>query len=592
VVYSCLKMPRRLRIAFTDTSPPVLDNWSERSAGAIVAVRFNSQSDVDLYGELDAGFTPVSFDSSSNGDGTSGSLKLTVSNYDGAPVGQVKIPFGEDIPDDTTFYVSMRIYQDYAHAYSPWAALNGAETDSKYFMVSDTTGTVGDVTGHAVVIQGGWNYNFLAPYHWNGNGTDNPWDVSLSSPCGADILKQHTVDNDSTSLTYNPVPGKIYPLTGLNPDSGVAWTPCEQFAARRGPNFRRKNIITSRKGLGDWLHGGMRLEAGEWMTVMLKIQFGHKGLNDTHLTLYVQRQGDDDYTKVNEQFNQRVGEDDSNPYNCLWILNYCTNRLAQQGKKITDRSSPIPGVTIRGCGNSTAPGVGTLRYVASTQKFQWKNAVESSFGTAVGFSEANELLRRIVPGVNDKDNTTTTSALTWPVTTIPVASTSTFASSGYLLAAGFPCSYSGTTATSFTGVAQEITLASPAGSIVRQDTNVPQQTVTTTFIADFLNATTIPVEDTSDLDFSGQVYIGAETVTYTGKTATSLTGCSMTPITTNNGSQVIIEDYLIIEIDPVLLPTSGTHDESVTIATGRVDTYCKHRDAIVSYSLIPPTTPY
>ena len=102
--------------------------------------------------------------------------------------------------------------------------------------------------------------------------------------------------------------------------------------------------------------------------------------------------------------------------------------------------------------------------------------------------------------------------------TIPVVSTTNFASSGTITVGSYPVTYTGTTATSFTGCVWPTTslaINPPSGTTVSASTSftIP-------------GTATIPVASTTPFTSTGQIIIGGYLVDYTGKSGTSFTGCT------------------------------------------------------------------
>lgn len=577
-------MPRRIRIAFP-SQPSTGSDWETRSTapGVFKAVSFHTQSDVDTYKQRDGSYhIYMTHDPSVNGDGTSGSAKTTVTPWQGAPSGQLMIPMDENIPDNTTFWVQVQINQSVEHAHAVWNAVQGAETDAKFVMISNEESSTGAGINHAIVIQNNWNHHYLAGYHWTppSGVTNTEWEVVGTTPCGTGDRLMHDLINQS-------------PLVGLNPDNNLAWTACEQFAWQKGPSRRRKFIDTTRKGIGDWVTGAFRLEPDEWMTVMFKVEFGNFGVQNTNITCYGKRQSASTFTPYLHVAGAKLGGEGSGPINAIWLLNYCTDRLPSQGRQVASRTNPIPGVTLLNVGGASHIGNSSLEYNAATQRFRWKPASETNYGVAVGFSEANGLLRRPVNSVRARLNTTLVGNITFPVAggVINVTSTAGFPSAGTVLVSGVAVTYTGITATSLTGcTGGEIFI--PAGSPVRNNVTQDAITYTTADIANLPTVGTVPVISTTGLNASGTGSVGGRAISYTGKTATTLTGVTSDPHVGVNTNVVIFEDYVIIKVDPSSLPTSGIHTETVAVANYRKEATSRYKELICSYSEIAPPAPF
>jgi len=115
-------------------------------------------------------------------------------------------------------------------------------------------------------------------------------------------------------------------------------------------------------------------------------------------------------------------------------------------------------------------------------------------------------------------STTVTGAHTSSVTTITVGSTTGFNTAGTIKIGTEQITYTGVTATTFTGCtrgANGTTAASYAGTEAVTALNAVDAT-----------QTTIPATSTTGFPTAGTILIGTEQITYTGTTATSFTGCT------------------------------------------------------------------
>ena len=110
--------------------------------------------------------------------------------------------------------------------------------------------------------------------------------------------------------------------------------------------------------------------------------------------------------------------------------------------------------------------------------------------------------------------TSLTTNLTTSATTVVVASTSGFSAAGSILIESEVISYTGVTATSFTGctrAASGTTAATHTGALG---------------VSQYTTGVTINCASASVFAATGTIYIGSEGITYSGKTATSFTGCT------------------------------------------------------------------
>jgi hypothetical protein len=209
------------------------------------------------------------------------------------------------------------------------------------------------------------------------------WQQGFASACNASDYKwQPPID-------HYPVQ-----LTGVNPDTGAAWSACEQDTARYGGFYSRYGTPVSRRGMGDWLSGAFRQIPDEWLTITHRIVIGNLGgPANNRITVWVAHDGQP-YVMVSDKQNVVL---QAGAYNAIWLLPYRTNCL-RTGKQVASRTNNIGGISLYACGLFTPIGTGVLEYTASTKLFRWQGAGEP-FGIPIGFSVTNgKVLRNILSG--------------------------------------------------------------------------------------------------------------------------------------------------------------------------------------------------
>lgn len=312
----------------------------------------------------------------------------------------------------------------------------------------------------------------------------------------------------------------FYPLIGTNPDSGSSWSTCEGDRRRFAVLYSSGQAGTLRRGYGDVLSGGFRVKPDTWVTITCKVVIGTWGVANSSWACWAAYEGEG-YTKLWDLTGVKLGS--YSDYSKLWLLPYVTNRSAG-GRKITAVGSEIGGIAVRVCAMGTPLGSATLEYVASTGLFRFKSSADN-YGTARGYSVVNDVMKVNLSSSAHGVATTTSGSHTLPTGTITVASTT-----------GFPTS----------------------GSAV------------------------IGVPDTTNGTSPGSGGVGEQRFQYTGVTSTTFTGCSGGTGTHDSGVPVVIDSYVLLEVnDPSLLPSSGTTTTTVTISEGRPDTQVNYNDAIV-----------
>jgi hypothetical protein len=110
--------------------------------------------------------------------------------------------------------------------------------------------------------------------------------------------------------------------------------------------------------------------------------------------------------------------------------------------------------------------------------------------------------------------TSSTAALTTTSTTVSVVSTSGFTATGSILIETEVISYTGVTATTFTGCTR-----AASGTVAAAH-------VTALGVSQYTTGVTINCTSASVFAASGVIYIGSEGISYSGKTGTSFTGCT------------------------------------------------------------------
>jgi hypothetical protein len=565
-------------------------DWAYRSDGAVFANRLDSAADIALYNFYEGAQVEPSFDSTNAPDAASrGSCKFTISTYDGDTSGELLLPFGADFSDGDSFQFAYSLYQD-GGAFDQWNQRDGSATGEKHVIISHTSNSHGFGPDHAIVIGNIENQGMLTGYHYVGGLGQASWDTGLGTNCGSSYVYAGAADRGANTLTGN------------NPDTGLAWTSCEQDAARYGHLGARAESNENRRGFGDWLTGAFRVNNARWNAYLVVVDIGNLGSSNSRVRVYGAAPGEDWFLEHDKQ-NIRIGNasSQSGPFNGAWLGPYTTNRSEISGRQVSSRTTNIGGVTILSCGPGTPRGAGELLYNASTQKFSWKSSPHSH-GTAKGFSYANNKTARFLPSSVDDQFVLTrlVGDCTFPTATITVISTATFPSAGTILVGPHPVDYTGKTSTTFTGCTM-VAHKRPHGHIIRQDSFSPSAAFTTLVGPQDFSAATdvVNVASTANFPATGElVYLPRLLVdgslafsTYTGKTSTSFTGLAGklgTRVADN--TQVRLADFLVIDIEPALLPTSGTTTDSVTIAENRAPRVAHMADIIVkegSTSLIP-----
>jgi hypothetical protein len=355
-----------------------VSDWSDRIAGSLFSTRLDSSALVNTYKFADAEVGNVTFDSSLFPTGAAGSMKIACLNSAGSNNGSAMLPFGQDFTDGSVVWVSFRCYAPPAFCYQNWpdtltTGVYSGNTAHKLAIISHTSQS--HPSDWEVVWQCNYNRNMIGGY-WDPSAT--PIEVGAVTACsGTDFRQQPSIDNGASLLT------------GTDPDTGSAWSSCQQDDARYGPLYSAQSEATFRRGFGFPLDRGVRQTPSNWMTLTCRVQIGNINVANSRLTMYAAKDGEA-YRKIADRTGITLGTAGDGPFNAIWLLPYTTSRIAG-GRQISSRTTNITGVTLHVCGLNTPIGDGTLEYVASTGLFRWKGFGEA-YGTARGFSATNQKL--------------------------------------------------------------------------------------------------------------------------------------------------------------------------------------------------------
>lgn len=354
-------------------------DWIARSTagGVTQADRLDTQATLDAWIVTDDTQDHVSLDTSVKVSGAAGSFKFDVLNADSTASGSICLPLGATFNEGDIVWFSYRRRAPASFLYQPWPHSSGDAGNKSAILSRDFNGAspTGSNQVNEVVVQN--DFGVYAGYNQDGDGFP-PWEVAASTECnGSDFKWQNKVDNGAD------------PLSGTNPDTGSAWSDCEQDRRRYGGLFSSKSAGNFRIGLGDPFTGGVRPvpDSFDCITVRVEINSFDASTANNRISMWVAHDGDP-YTLVVDRTDIIFG--DGPDFNGLTLLPYVSNRVSG-GRKVSARTNNITGVEILSCGLSTATGDGVLEYTASTGRFRWHGASES-FGTARGFSAANDIL--------------------------------------------------------------------------------------------------------------------------------------------------------------------------------------------------------
>lgn len=360
---------------------PSGDDWATRSTatGVVLADRLETQETINDWLLADGEADHISLDTTNKVDGAAGSLRFDVLSTDTSSSGILSVPFGTSFGEGDTLWFSYRYRPERHHAFQPWDPSPGDGGAKMSILSRDTNGAspTGSNQVNEVVVQFNYQGGVYDGYNRDAGGGYVGWVTAAATDCsGADFKFQTAIDNGAN------------PLSGTDPDTGSAWSACQQDRRQFGSLYAAQSESNYRPGLGDPLAGGVKPSLDEFDTITGRVEivnFG--GSTGNRITIWVAKPGQP-YVRIVDQDDVSIG--DGPDYNGMSLLPYVTDRTAT-GRRVTSRETDITGVEILNVGGSTATGDGELEYNATTGRFRWHGSGES-FGTARGHSASNDIL--------------------------------------------------------------------------------------------------------------------------------------------------------------------------------------------------------
>lgn len=363
----------RLAAVVTNGGSVVKSNRMDTSAPMLTVA--SSQPDATHWLLGNGNQDHVTLDTTIKVPGAAGSCRWDVRASDGANNGDVGVYFGDvtSFGNGSTFWFSYRMRTPASECYQPWVVSTGTPQAKRSIMAHHT----GSSVANEIVVVASNNMAQIGGYAQDGLGNFNPISPAQVTACSStDFNWQRAIDNGAS------------PLSGTNPDSGAAWSSCEQDRKRYGMLYSAQTAANTRHGFGDPFCGGFRQVPDEFITITARVVVGTFGTSSSRWTLWAARDGMP-YIKIFDEANILLGV--YNDYDTFWLLPYVTNRTSNSGTKVTGRTNNIIGAEILVSGPDTPTGNGTLEYNATTGLFRWLGNGES-FGTARGFTSANGIL--------------------------------------------------------------------------------------------------------------------------------------------------------------------------------------------------------
>jgi len=329
-------------------------DWKARSAGALMATRFDTLEEVTRYRLLDGKHVDISWDAARKCSGA-GSMKFIVRSNEGQVAcnwfRHLSDAFGtkgfED-PNGTTgsfntasdtgfnegsvFEVSYRLYVPASMRNRIWLGGGGWKTA----IISHDRGSN---QSFEIVHQNSAQRGYPHGYTQNPPNTLG-WDVSFyGAGCTAwpDYKHQPAINRGAN------------PLTGNNPDTGQPWTACQQEWAQYGGTYGYgasgypdtipgtriwkywERMGTAQKPIGPVLY-----PADNWIALKTTVHLNSYTQATNRVQVYAARREHTDWQLVADLQNRLLPTSDNGGgykirYNCLWLTPFNTGKQAEPG---------------------------------------------------------------------------------------------------------------------------------------------------------------------------------------------------------------------------------------------------------------------
>lgn len=491
-------------------------DWIARSAGARLADRLDTLPAINLSGTEPSvnGVTRhtaadhIFLDTTIKVPGAAGSLRFDALDSDGPNSGGMRAYFGVGgaFGDGSELWWAFTVYAPPEFTYNPWSHHSGPATKLGIMSVWGSSFQLNEVVTQI-------NYRAGHIHGYAQTGAAGGVSVAANTPCSAtDFRFQPAIDN-----------GDSLQLSGNDPETGSPWSDCAQARRQLGMLYSAQSLAQFEPGFGDPLSGGVRFYPNEHLTIIQCVNVGNFGSANSRWRKWVQR-GTGPVRQLFDVSGVTLGN--ASPLNTFWPTTYVTHRSGG-GRRVQSMGGQIGGVSVLNCSPGVPLGNASLEYTASSGRFRYKSAVDG-YGTGRYFSAVNGVTIINLASASHGVETTLTSTVTLPQSTINVAST-----------AGFP----------------------PSGTII------------------------VGFPDTTNPGSSNGS--GEQRVQYTGISGNSFTGCTGGVGTHNAASPVVFNSYIQLQLDDVdALPPSGTTEMPITVIDGRPTASCYYNDLIIKDSMI------
>lgn len=312
-------------VTVTDTTPPPPppppgegSDWDTRStaAGVLMATRFDSESDVTNWKQLDSTQANVKWETGNVASGA-GALRMDVLKTDGAASGSWRRWLSNDKREFTEgdeFYVSYRQYfPSYfsTHRFKDgggWkqSIISRNASNMNGESVSGETGS--NQLNEIVLVNAGYR-GLVQGYNRNTAGAYPGFFVGAATACsGSDFIYQNAVDRGPQNV-------------------GSA---CENDRARYGGLYS----YGANTGVPDPLTGAFTYGQDNWVSFKIWVKLGSQGTStaNTQIKVWAAHEGDD-WDLIIDRNNLDLGNGPA--HNTLWLLPYDTGKKADPAREDT-----------------------------------------------------------------------------------------------------------------------------------------------------------------------------------------------------------------------------------------------------------------
>jgi hypothetical protein len=339
--------------AVIDLSANTADSdWAARSAGALMATRFDTSGEVMDYRLLDGAVSRISWDTTRKVSGT-GSLKFTIPAGDvtnsgnwfrhlndawglytgsGGKSGASQTATNQGFDPGTTFEVSYRVY-------IPASLRNNITNNGGGQKFSIISHDYSSNQSFEIVLNHGNYEGYVQGYYTN---AFTGFEQAASTLCSStDYRRQNVIDRGANALIN---------AAAVNPDTGLPWTDCQKTWGRYGGTYSYRsagypNAIGSGRVWKFWEQlgttanplGPVLLPEDDWIAIKIRVVLNSYSAATNNIHVYVARRWHTSWQEILRATNVALptqvvdgsgGTGYNIRYNTLWLLPYDSGRTS------------------------------------------------------------------------------------------------------------------------------------------------------------------------------------------------------------------------------------------------------------------------